>query len=140
MPQLNLCYTHAPNNKAFASPLPTDTQSLKRLVHIAMQSFVVIWGFYTSPYFLVKFSRLYREERNDGTQSSVKWSCPNIHNLTHILQRIEVDKILDNSCDKRLSKISDLTVVQLREECAMLNLDKTGNKVTFPFFSHEFNV
>ena len=76
---------------------------------------------------------LYREESSDGKQSAVKWTCPHIHDLTNILYKIKVDEIMENSFDKRLSNIADLTVVQLREECAMLNLKKTGNKVRFPF-------
>ena len=72
---------------------------------------------------------LYKEERNDGSQSSVKWTCPNIHDLADILAKVEVDRILDNVCDKRLTNISQLPVVQLRDECAKLNLSKLGKKV-----------
>ena len=77
--------------------------------------------------------RLYKEERNDGSKSSVKWTCPNIHDLTTILEKVEVDKILDNVCDKRLSDVSQLPVVQLRDECAKLNLSKIGRKVILMF-------
>ena len=75
--------------------------------------------------------RLYKEERIDGNNSGVKWSCPNIHDLMTILDKIKVDLILDNVFDKRLSKLEKLSVVQLREECQSNNLDKSGNKVLY---------
>ena len=58
----------------------------------------------------------------------MKWSCPNIHDLVNILEKVKVELILDNVFDKRLSKLDDITLVQLREECAILNLDKKGRK------------
>ena len=51
------------------------------------------------------------------TDSAVKWSCPNIHDLINILDRIKLQNILDEECDRRLSDIHHLNVVQLREEC-----------------------
>ena len=48
--------------------------------------------------------------------------------MVNILEKIKVDLILDNVFDKRLSKLEDISVVQLREECAILNLDKKGKK------------
>ena len=44
------------------------------------------------------------------------------------MERVKVDLILDNVFDKRLSKLEDINVVQLREECVLFNLDKTGRK------------
>ena len=76
-----------------------------------------------------KYCRLYREENCDGTNSGVKWSTPNIHDLMKILMKVKVDLILDNVVDKKLSKVENLSVVQLREECGLLNLDKKGKKV-----------
>ena len=70
--------------------------------------------------------RLYTQERIDGTQSSVKWTCPNIHDLINILERIKIANIVDEEFDKRLTRIQDLTVVQLREECALRNLSTKG--------------
>ena len=55
----------------------------------------------------------------------------NIHDLKNILDRVELDNILSNLCDKRLSAIKELTVVQLREECLNMNLCKKGKKVYF---------
>ena len=81
----------------------------------------------------VMFSRLYKQEQIDGSTNGVKWSCPNIHDLMHILECIKIDKILDRVFDKRLSKLDKLCVTQLREECEMLNLEKKGKKVTFTF-------
>ena len=75
------------------------------------------------------FLSLYREENNDGTNSGVKWSTPNIHDLMKILLKIKIDLILDNVVDKRMTRVDDLPVVQLRDECEKLNLDKKGNKV-----------
>ena len=71
-------------------------------------------------------SRLYKEEYSDGTHSAVKWNC---HDLKNILDNVDVEKILENVCDKRLSCLSELQVVQLRDECEKLNLCKTGKKV-----------
>ena len=73
--------------------------------------------------------RLYREEKIDGSNTGVKWSCPNIHDLMNILQKIQVDLILENVFDKRLSKLDQLSVVQLREECQSRNLSRNGSKV-----------
>ena len=78
--------------------------------------------------------RLYKEERIDGSNSGLKWSCPNIHDLMNILKHIKVDMILDTVVDKRLSCLKDLTVVQLREECIQRDLDKSGKKVFLNFF------
>ena len=73
--------------------------------------------------------RLYKEERIDGSNSGVKWSCPNIHDLMNILRKLEIDQILDDVVDKRLSRLEDLLAVQLHEECVCHNLDKKGKKV-----------
>ena len=78
------------------------------------------------------FNRLYQEEHTDGSNSSVKWSCPNIHDLMTILQNIKVELILDNVIDKRLAKLEELSVVQLREECTIRNMSKNGKKVCYP--------
>ena len=78
---------------------------------------------------LIYFANLYKEERSDGSNSSVKWSAPNIHDLMNIFKKIEVDKILDPVFDKQLSLPEELSVVQLREECASLNLSRKGIKV-----------
>ena len=75
------------------------------------------------------FSRLYQEERVDGSTSSVKWMCPNIHDLKNILEKVEVDKILETVCDKHLTTLSEIPVIQLRDECEKLNLSKKGLKV-----------
>ena len=72
---------------------------------------------------------LYREERLDGVNSSVKWSCPNIYQLMKILKKVQVENILLDVFDKRMSKIADLTVVQLRDECTSRNLCSKGRKV-----------
>ena len=73
--------------------------------------------------------RLYQEEQMDGSSSGVKWRCPNIHDLMEILKKLQIELILDNVFDKRMSKVEDLSVVQLREECVGLSLDKKGKKV-----------
>ena len=80
-------------------------------------------------YNLTFFPSLYKEEKIDGTNSGVKWSCPNIHDLMTILDKVQVDLILENVFDKRLSKLEQLSVLQLREECQQNNLDRCGNKV-----------
>ena len=72
---------------------------------------------------------LYKEERCDGSKSSVKWTCPNIHDLKNILEKLDLDKILNRVCNKRLANLNELGVVQLRDECAKLNLSKKGKKV-----------
>ena len=79
--------------------------------------------------FAMFLNSLYREERLDGSNSGVKWTCPNIHDLMNILEKVKVDLILDTVFNKRLSKLEDLSVVQLREECAILNIDKKGKRV-----------
>ena len=61
--------------------------------------------------------------------SGVKWTCPNIYQLVKILEKVEVDNILLEVFDKRMSKLLDLTVVQLKEECAQRNLSSKGRKV-----------
>ena len=61
----------------------------------------------------------------------MKWNCPNIHDLKAILDTVEIDKIIGNICDKRLSPLSDLQVVQLRDECEKLNISKKGKKVLY---------
>ena len=73
--------------------------------------------------------RLYKEQKIDGSNSGVKWSCPNIHDLMTILDKIQIDLILENVFDKRLSKLEKLSVVQLCDECQSRNLDKNGSKV-----------
>lgn len=73
--------------------------------------------------------RLYKEERTDGSHSAVKWTCPNIHDLKNILDNVQIDRILTNVCDKRLSKLSELQVTQLRDECSKLKLSPKGRKV-----------
>ena len=73
--------------------------------------------------------RLYKEEKIDGTNSGVKWTCPNIHDLVTILDKLQIELILDNVFDKRLSKLEAISVVQLREECQQRNLNKSGSKV-----------
>ena len=75
------------------------------------------------------FFRLYKEERIDGSNSGVKWTCPNIHDLRNILKKVQIDKILMNVCDKRLTNISELPVVQLKDECVKLNLSNKRKKV-----------
>ena len=75
------------------------------------------------------FQRLYREEKCDGLNSVVKWSTPNIHDLMKILMKIKVDVILDNVVDKRMTKVENLPVIQLRDECEKLDLEKSGKKV-----------
>ena len=72
---------------------------------------------------------LYKEERIDGSNSGVKWTCPNIHDLMSILEKVKVDLILENVFDKCLTKLENLSVLQLREECAILNLNNKGKKV-----------
>ena len=72
---------------------------------------------------------LYKEEYSDGTHSAVKWKCPNIHDLKNILDKIDLAKILGNVCDKRLTSLGELSVVQLRDECEKLNISKKGKKV-----------
>ena len=52
-----------------------------------------------------------------------------IHDLMNILKNIKVDLILDNVFDKHLSKLEDLSMVQLKDECTSRNLYKTGRKV-----------
>ena len=75
----------------------------------------------------------------------MKWRCPNIHDLVNILKKLELDLILDTVFDKRLSKLEDLCVIQLREECECLNLDKRGRKVSlmeiiYIYLCHMFNL
>ena len=77
----------------------------------------------------IGYYRLYKEERTDGSNSSVKWSCPNIHDLTNILEYIQIDTILDTVVDKRLTPLVKLPVIQLRDECCKLNLNSKGRKV-----------
>ena len=72
---------------------------------------------------------LYKEELSDGSHSGVKWKCPNIHDLVNILEKLKLDLILENVIDKRLTKLDNLSVTQLREECACRNLEKKGKKV-----------
>ena len=72
---------------------------------------------------------LYKEQTIDGSNTGVKWSCPNIHDLMTILDKIQLELILDNVFDKRISKLEQLSVVQLREECQCNNPNKHGNKV-----------
>ena len=72
---------------------------------------------------------LYKQEKIDGSNSGVKWSCPNIHDLMTILEKIPVDNILENVFDKRLSSLDKLSIVQLREECQNNNLQTTGSKM-----------
>ena len=72
---------------------------------------------------------LYKEQYSDGSNSAIKWSCPNIHDLKDILEKVQIDKILHSICDKRLTSLKDLPVVQLRDECEKLNLSKKGRKV-----------
>ena len=79
-----------------------------------------------------KYCRLYREENCDGTNSGVKWSTPNIHDLMKILMKVKVDLILDNVVDKRLSKVENLSVVQLRERMWTFKFGqkrKEGNEI-----------
>ena len=73
--------------------------------------------------------RLYKEEKVDGSSSGVKWSCPNIHDLFNILRSVQVDLILQSVFDKRLVKLENLSVLQLKDECSTRNLEKTGKKV-----------
>ena len=73
---------------------------------------------------------LYKEEYSDGTHSSVKWSCPNIHDLKNILDKVNLDNILESVCDKRLSSLSDLPLIQLKDECDKLKISKKGKKVS----------
>ena len=47
-----------------------------------------------------------------------------------ILQNVRVENILLNVFDKRLTKVADLTVVQLKEECLNRNLSNKGKKVS----------
>ena len=75
------------------------------------------------------YSSMYREEKADGSKSGVKWTCPNIHDLVRILDKVKVDLILENVFDKRLTNLEKLTVTQLREECFSHNLDKKGTKI-----------
>ena len=77
----------------------------------------------------IYFLSLYKEERLDGSNTGVKWKCPNIHDLVNILKKLKLELILDNLFDKRMSKLEDLSVIQLHEECECLNLDKKGKKV-----------
>ena len=65
----------------------------------------------------------------DGVNSGVKWTCPNIYQLVKILNNVQVDNILNAVFDKRLTKVSDLTVIQLREECLQRGLPNRGKKV-----------
>ena len=84
---------------------------------------------------------LYQEERLDGSHTGVKWRCPNIHDLVNILKKIRIELILDNVFDKRMTKLEDLSFVQLREECDCLNLDKKGKKVhNFDLFMDEIST
>ena len=55
--------------------------------------------------------------------------CPNIHDLKNILEKIEIDSILETVWDKRLTSLAELPVIQLRDECDKLNLSKKGKKV-----------
>ena len=48
--------------------------------------------------------------------------------MINILERIKIGNILEEEFDKRLTDIGHLTVVQLREECAIRNLRSKGNK------------
>ena len=75
------------------------------------------------------FCSLYKEEKIDGAHSGVKWTCPNIHDLQNILEKIQIDKILQTVFDKRLMKIEDIPSVQLKEECSLRNLSTKGKKV-----------
>ena len=61
----------------------------------------------------------------------MKWSCPNIHDLMTILEKLKLELILDTVFDKRLSTLEKLSVAQLREECQVKNLDRSGNKVVY---------
>ena len=79
--------------------------------------------------------RMFKEEKSDGTSAGVKWNCPNIHDLMRILEKVKVDLILDNVFDKRLSKVEDLSVTQLCDECGQLNLERKGKKVFFKLYS-----
>ena len=56
--------------------------------------------------------------------SSVKWKTPNIHDLMNILRQVDIEKIFDSVFDKHVSEISELSVIQLREECSSRNLSK----------------
>ena len=75
------------------------------------------------------FSSLYKEERTDGSNSYVKWNCPNIHDLMNILEKVELEQVIGSVCDKRWTEISELPVIQLRDECMKLQLSKNGKKV-----------
>ena len=72
---------------------------------------------------------LYKEEYSDGSHSGVKWSCPNIHDLKTILDKVDLHRVLDQVCDKRLMPLSHLSVIQLKDdECSKLNLSTKGLK------------
>ena len=98
---------------------------------------MIPWGATYATYMFISFGyklliyekfSLYREERVDGVNSAVKWTCPNIYQLEKILNNVKVDNILLDVFDKRMSKIEDLTVPQLREECLHRNLSNKGKK------------
>ena len=82
-------------------------------------------------YILRNFSKfsLYKEEKIDGTNSGVKWSCPSIHDLMNILKNLKLKLILEDVFDKRLTKLEDLPMIQLKDECTSRNLQKSGRKV-----------
>ena len=64
-----------------------------------------------------------------------RWTSLNIHELDRVLQFLDLEQILLDVYDRRLSPIDKLQMNQLREECANRSLPTDGRKVSCQIFS-----
>ena len=69
------------------------------------------------------------QDENNKEDKVEKWTTPTIHNLYKIFEDLNIDAILESECDKRKSRIQELSVPQLKHECTARNINNQGKKV-----------
>ena len=58
-----------------------------------------------------------------------KWTSLSIYELDKVLELLDIESVLIDEFDRRLSTIDKLQMNQLREECAKRSLSTDGKKV-----------
>ena len=70
----------------------------------------------------------------DIESGKLRWTSLNIYELDRVLELLDIEKILLDEYDRRLSTIDKLQMNQLKDECVKRNIPSDGKKVMFSEF------
>ena len=78
----------------------------------------------------IKVSFRFQTEWNQSDNTPVtKWCSLSINEIEYIFKKLDVRQVLDTEFDARKTRLEELGVAQLHDECRDRGLDNRGKKV-----------